>query len=198
VRYLDQNHIIIKEILTGSSGPLPSDLPITDSPDTVYIDGSNQRALVESFAQLMAFHYSPNTSISFPYAGIQVKALSNLFSFGKGREILVDFGDLYGDAIEAIKKTGLNIIQINPETATLDVLQRLLEAAGLGYTRLPVFYGASRPAEFNTAITINGLLIPTPRGENRLFLEEQIPELIRTFIHAQRIQLVQIDVASRQ
>ncbi|WP_419660321.1 LysM domain protein [Desulfosarcina variabilis str. Montpellier] len=199
VRYLDQNHIIIREILTNASAT--PDNPAADfsmhaSPNVVRIDGSDQRTLVESFARSMAFHYSPNTSISFPYAGIQVKALSNLFSFGKGREILIDYGDLYGDAIKAIKKTGLNIIQIDAKAPSVDILQQLLAAAGLAYTRSPVFYGANRSAEFNAAITINGLLIPTSRGANRLFFEKQIPDLIKYFIQDQGVQLAQIDTSA--
>ena len=193
VRYLNQNDILIREVLTGASEMAPTDLSMLGTTDVLHIDGSNQRALVESFARSMGFYYSPNTSISFPYAGIQVQALSNLLSFGKGKEILVDFGDLYGDAIKAIKNTGLKIIQINAEAGPLDILQRLMENAGLSYTRSPVFYGADRPAEFNTAIAINGLLIPTGSGKNRLFFAMHIPELIEPFIHGQGIELVRID-----
>ena len=196
LRYLDQNHIIIREILTNASDHSPAEFSMDASPDVVHIDGSDQRALVESFARSMAFHYSPNTNISFPYAGIQVKAQSNLFSFGKGKEILIDYGDLYGDAIKAIKKTGLNIVQIDAKASSIDILQQLLDTAGFPFTRSPVFYGASRPSEFNTAITINGILIPTPRGENRLFFEMQIPELIEYFIQDQGIQLARIDASS--
>jgi len=60
----------------------------------------------------MGYNYAQNVAITFPYAGIQIKALSNLVSTGDGKSLLVDFGDLYGDAIIAIKKTGLDIIQI--------------------------------------------------------------------------------------
>ncbi len=193
VRYLDQNDIIIRDVLTGTSEMAPTDIPMDAPPPVGQIDGGDQRALVKSFAQSLAFHYSPNTSISFPYAGIQVKALSNLLSFGKGREVLIDFGDLYGDAVKAIKQTGLNIIQVKAEDTSLDILQRLMEAAGLSHTRAPVFYGADRSAEFNTAITIEGLLIPTPSGQNRLFFSMPIPELIERFISAQGIELVRID-----
>jgi hypothetical protein len=196
VRYLDQNDISIQEVLSGASDMSPATVSMKNGSDVSHIDGSNQRALVESFARSMAFHYSPHTSISFPYAGIQVQALSNLLSFGKGKELLVDFGDLYGDAIKAIKETGLDIIQIKADAGALDILQRLMETAGLGYTRSPVFYGADRPANFNTAITVNGLLIPTGNGENRLFFEMQIPELIERFINDQGIQLVRIDTTS--
>jgi hypothetical protein len=140
----------------------------------------------------MGFHYSANTTISFPYAGIQVQALSNLLSFGNGKEILIDFGDLYGDAIDAIRSTGLEILQINAEAEPLEIIQRLIDAAGMAYTQSPIFYGADRPAEFNTAITVYGILIPTGSGENRLFTKLTIPELIEGFIRDQGIRLIRI------
>ena len=56
--------------------------------------------------------------------------------------------------------------------------------------------GPTGPPKFNTAITVNGLLIPTGNGENRLFFEMQMPELIERFINDQGIQLVRIDTTS--
>ncbi len=198
VRYLDQNDILIKEILAGV--PEATRRPVhTDATANVdSIDGSSQKALIESFAALMEFHYSPNTSISFPYAGIQVQALSNLLSFGNGREILIDFGDLYGDAVNAIRGTGLEILQINVDAGPVEIIQRLMETAGMAYTASPIFYGANRPAEFNTAISVNGILIPTGTGENRLITVKQIPELIKTFFQTQGIQLVLVKETDRQ
>ena len=198
VRYLDQNDILIKEILSGV--PEPTRRPIHSETATAVgsIDGTSQKALIESFAALMGFHYSPNTSISFPYAGIQVQALSNLLSFRNGREILIDFGDLYGDAVDAIRGTGLEILQINVDAGPVEIIQRLMETAGLAYTASPVFYGANRPAEFNTAITVSGILIPTGTAENRLIVEKQVPELIKTFLRDQRVRLVRIKDTARQ
>ena len=197
VRYLDQNDILIKEILSGTPEATRRPIRTEAAADVGSIDGTSQKALIDSFAALMGFHYSPNTSISFPYAGIQVQALSNLLSFGNGREILIDFGDLYGDAVDAIRGTGLEILQINVDAGPVEIIQRLMETAGMGYTASPIFYGANRSAEFNTAISVNGILIPTDTGENRLITEKQIPELIITFLQDQDIKLVRIKDTAR-
>ena len=197
VRYLDQNDILIKEILSGTPEATRRPIRTQATADVGSIDGTSQKALIDSFATLMGFHYSPNTSISFPYAGIQVQALSNLLSFGNGREILIDFGDLYGDAVDAIRGTGLEILQINVDAGPVEIIQRLMETAGMGYTASPIFYGANRSAEFNTAISVNGILIPTDTGENRLITEKQIPELIITFLQDQEIKLVRIKDTAR-
>lgn len=198
VRYLDQNDILIKDILAGETGAGAPPLPTEMVSAVDRIDGTDQKALLESFAQIMGFHYSPNTSISFPYAGIQVQALSNLLSFGNGREILVDFGDLYGDAIKAIRETGLEILQIKVDATPIEIIARLMDTAGMAYTASPVFYAANRPAKFNTAITVNAILIPTGSGTNQLFIESQIPELIEIFIRDQGIRLVHIKGTTRE
>jgi hypothetical protein len=67
----------------------------------------------------------------------------------------------------------------------------------MGYTASPIFYGANRSAEFNTAISVSGILIPTDTGENRLITEKQIPELIITFLQDQDIMLVRIKDTGR-
>jgi hypothetical protein len=197
VRYLDQNDIVLNEIIEGSPEQAPRPFPVIEATEATIIDGTSQKALIASFSEIMGFHYSPNTSISFPYAGIQVQALSNLLSFGNGREILIDFGDLYGDALTAIRETGLEIIQIRVDADGIQIIQRLMEAGGIAYTAAPVFYGADRPARYNTAITINGILIPTGSGENRLFTEAEIPELIDLFVRKQGIRLIRISATDR-
>jgi hypothetical protein len=193
VRYLDRNDILIKEVLPGPPEPTRRRINSMATAGVDSIDGASQKAMIESFAALMGFHYSTNTSISFPYAGIQVQALSNLLSFGNGREILIDFGDLYGDAVNAIRGTGLEILQIGVDAGPMEIIQRLVETAGMAYTASPVFYGANRPAEFNTAISVNGILIPTDDGENRLITEKPIPELLEPFFRDQGIQLVRVE-----
>jgi hypothetical protein len=193
VRYLDQNNIVIKDIFNGAPQPEPVPLARRPAAQDAHIDGSSQKALIDSFARLMGFHYSPNTSISFPYAGIQVQALSNLLSCGNGTELLVDFGNLYGDAIKAIRNSGMKILQIGVKDGSLDILRRLMNAAGLPYTVSPVFYGADRPAEFNTAISVKGILIAAGRGEKRLFTDAEVPELIDVFMSNRGIRLVHID-----
>lgn len=194
-RYLDQNDIVINDILTNGPG---TDMPPVDvqppaAMTQARIDGSNQKTLVAGFARLMGFSYSPNTTISFPYAGIQVQAQSNLLSLGNGRDLLVDFGDLYGDAVKAINETGLTVVQLKPVANPLDTIQQLMDAAAMSYTRLPVFYGADRPATYNSAFTVNGILVPADSGENLLFSNAGIPELITRFIAGQGIRPVRID-----
>lgn len=192
VRYLNQNDIILNELISGAGQTGPQRFPIIAPDAAGFIDGSSQKALIASFATSMNFRYSPNTGISFPYAGIQVQALSNLLSFGNGKEVLVDFGDLYGDAVNAIRETGLEILQVPLDSGAVEIIQRVMDAAGMAYTAGPVFYGAERPAEFNTTIRIDGILIPMTNGENRLFTERPVSQLIEIFLRDRGIRLFRI------
>jgi LysM repeat protein len=196
IRYLNRNDIDLNELGADAGQTEPQRFPINPMADGA-IDGSSQRALVESFAASMHFGYSPNTGITFPYAGINVQALSNLLSFGNGREVLVDFGDLYGDAVSAIQKTGLEILRIPADAGAVEIIQIVMNAAGMAYTPAPVFYGANRPPEFNTSITIDGILIPMSNGENRLLTEQPIPQMIDIFLRDRGIRLVRIEGGNR-
>ncbi len=192
VRYLDQNDILIKDILTGGEQPTQPEYAAPQRIQVDRIDGSDQKTFVASFSRIMGFTYSPNISISFPYAGIQVQALSNLLSFGSGNEILIDFGDLYGDAIKAIRQTGLQILQIDADAGPVDIIKQLMGFVGMEYTLNPYWYGAKRPSEYNTTISVAGILVKTQTGQQRLFTTLDIPEPIRVFLTDQGIRQARI------
>ncbi|MCP3876108.1 MAG: hypothetical protein GY699_23545, partial [Desulfobacteraceae bacterium] len=158
--------------------------------EPIDLKSDTQKQLVERISTFFKFSYARNVSISFPYAGIQVKALSNLLSFGPGKEFLIDFGDLYGDAIEAIKKTGLNIVKISVGDDAFVVIKKLMTAAGIKVIDNPVFLGANRPADFNTSITIQGLVIHHDEKGKLLFLNRELDGLLVSFLNSEGVQIV--------
>jgi hypothetical protein len=105
--------------------------------DAIAIDFSDHKTLVNKLLTTMNYNYTQNVAITFPYAGIQIKALSNLISSSNGKLLLVDFGDLYGDAIIAIKKTGLDIIQIKEKDSAYKVIEKIFDALEISYTKDP-------------------------------------------------------------
>lgn len=194
VRYLDMNGIVINEVFPSKKAPLNQDnqqksFRITEP---VVLKSKTQKELVENLSAFFKFNYAKNVSISFPYAGIQVKALSNLISFEPGKETLIDFGDLYGDAIEAIKKTGLNIVKISIEDNALVVVKKLMQAAGSNVIENPVFLGAERPEDFNTSIRFQGLLLDHAEKGRLLFLKQPIDGLLVHFLSSKKIRIVNL------
>ncbi len=187
-RYLDQHNIIIKDVLQSQAikGPLPDTQNATVE-DVISLSPISRKHFVKDFFEATGYVYAPNVSISFPYAGIQVQALSNLLSTSDGRQILIDFEDLYGDAITAIEKTGLEIIQIKGDDSLSVILGKLLDGLRISYTIDPTFLAAKRPADYNTFINIKGFLlaeegkpktllaaVPLYRGLVRFFNERHV------------------------
>ncbi len=171
-RYLEQNGIVLKEVLpdgddvqNGTADPAGK----YAIKDVLAIAAGDQKDFVKSLAPVLELKYKPNIHITFPYAGIQVKAASNLLSTGDGREFLVDFGDLYGDAIDAIQQTGLRVVQVTAEDSFRDVATKILAALDGDYVENPTFLAAKRPAQYNIAVTIAGVLY-NQSEEKRLFL----------------------------
>jgi hypothetical protein len=170
--YLDQNNIIIKEILKDRV-TIPQNV---DEPqyklileDVIRIDTSDRRVFVDKLTTALGFHYTPNVDISFPYAGIQVQTVSNLLVKSEGLQFLIDFGELYGDSVTAIEKTGFNIIQLTKGDNFPAIIEKLISALGLPYSDSPAFLAASRPARHNTTLRIPGYII-TGEGESKVLL----------------------------
>ncbi len=161
VRYLDQNNIITKEILIGKHDKAPksnvSRFNIADK-NLDSIDASDHETFVKDLLMAMGYQYSPNQDISFQYAGIQIDATSNLATKSNDDTFYIDFGNFYGDAIDAIKKSGYSIMQVKNTDSLDDIIQKLLEAMNTSFVKNPTFLAAKRPADYNTRLTISGFL----------------------------------------
>jgi hypothetical protein len=195
LRYLDQNNIVLKEILTGkstagkeSNGPNPHKSAGTAST----IDASDQKTFVNNLITAMGYTYSPNVSISFPYSGVQIKTVSNLFTGGDGNPFLVDFGNLYGDAVSAMEKTGFKIIQIKDDDNYPVIIQKILDAMEVPYTNNPIFLAAKRPAIHNTVLTIPGFLLTGSKHPRILFSFTTLHNGIIQFLTNQGLKISMI------
>lgn len=192
MRYLDQNNIVLKEILTGkTTNGQKSDAPSPHkSGETVRtIDASDQKTFVKNLIEAMGYTYSPDVSISFPYSGVQIKTVSNLFSGSDGNPFLVDFGNLYGDAVSAMEKTGFKIIQIKNDDDYPVIIQKILDAMEVPYTNNPIFLAAQRPAVHNTVLTIPGFLVAGKKKPSILFSFAPLHDGIIQFLKNQGLKI---------
>jgi hypothetical protein len=190
-RFLEQNGIVIKEVLPGGASPALHSEPQRHAVKNILaLTPTGQKDFVQILARTLEFVYTPNTSITFPYAGIQVQAYADLLSAGDGHEALVDFGDLYGDAMTAIGQTGLNIVQITGDDEYGAITQKLLAALGLAFESQPAFLAATRPAEFNTAVTVSGLLYAKSAGRRILLTGAALPSAVTDMLSSKGIDVV--------
>jgi hypothetical protein len=131
-------------------------------------DMSHPKAFVKDFAAAFGMRYQENVKISFPYAGFQVSALSNLLTVSSGNDLLVDFGDLQGDAVESIEKTGFQVLQIRPDQNFQSIAEALLGIMPIVQSQDPVFWGADRARAYNASIQIPGQLITRATGQGKI------------------------------
>ncbi len=191
-RYIEQNGVVLKEILPdGTALELNSGgLQRHTIKNILAITPTSQKDFVQTLAKTLGFSYIPNTNITFPYAGIQVEAFANLLSTKDGREAIVDFGDLYGDAVTAIGTTGLKVVQISPEDSYDAIAQKLLAALSINYEQHPTMLAAQRSPEFNTAITIYGLLFDNDQNRRVLLTSATLHSAVTDMLSERGIDVV--------
>ena len=195
LRYLDQNNIVLREILRdkNTAGQKSNRLNSHKSGGTVStIDASDQKTFVNNLVTAMGYTYSPNVSVSFPYSGVQIKTVSNLFTGSDGTPFLVDFGNLYGDAVPAMQKTGFKIIQIKDDDNYPVVIQKILDTMGVSYTNNPSFLAAKRPAIHNTVLAIPGVLVAGSKQPGFFFSLATLHNGIIQFLKNQGLKISMI------
>ena len=192
--YLEQHDIIIKDILknfTKTKDKSKKAQNKNTAEHVIIIDCSDHKTFVNNLLTAMGYNYAQNVAITFPYAGIQIKALSNLISSSNGKLLLVDFGDLYGDAIIAIKKTGLDIIQIKEKDSAYKVIEKIFDALEVSYAKDPTFLAAKRPIIYNTSLTIPGYLISNKKQHKILLATAPVNDDVVQFLINKGIKMIQ-------
>ena len=163
-RYLESRGIIVKDIIKDGKIIHHNTKDVrscgADKADknVFFIKDRERKIIVNDLLKAMGYGYEQNINITFPYKGIQVEALSNLISLKDDSPLIVDFGDIYGEALKAIKKAGMDVIRIDTEDNNT-IIEKLLKGIGLDYTTNPMLFVAKRPEKYNTSLTIPGFLL---------------------------------------
>ncbi|MCF8079679.1 MAG: hypothetical protein K9K88_10395 [Desulfobacterales bacterium] len=190
-RYLEEHDILLREICKTDDQKGVRGIIGSQEDSIRRIDAADRRSFVQEVLTEMGCHYSPSVNISFPYAGVQVSARSNLAAAPGGREFLVDFGDLYGDAIAAIERAGFSIVQV-PRKDRRKIMLALLEAADLNYRVDPIFMAADRPGPYNVAVTISGVLVETENDSRLLLSAGKLHHRIADFLRSRGVRIVEV------
>lgn len=194
--YLKKRGIIVEDILhkNRKGGEASSAFQEERSAeDIIPINPTNPRAFVKNLLMSLGVRYAENVKILFPYVGIQVEATTNLISPLNGRDVIVDFEDLYGDAVLSIEKTGLVVVQIKREDPLRRIVEKLLSAMKDHYTIDPTFYASKRPVAYNTALKIPGFLLEKEGYPNKTLLAEvPLHEGIVEFLKKQGVNIIMI------
>ena len=188
--FLEKFGVTLKEVIVKND----ADRPRTDSANRVsygqvpVLDAfSDPKTFVRDFFGVLGASYSQNVKVSFPYAGVQIEAVSNLLSRPDGISVLVDFGDLQGDAVSAIRKTGLKVLQISPNVAIKNILPDLIAEAGMICEVNPTFMAADRSGPNNTTIVVPGFLAQKDKHPRMLLATVRIHDDLIRFFHEKDI-----------
>ena len=192
-RYLDELGIIIKEVLqknpaSAKGGNVEEQAFV--QPDVAALSPGDRKIYVKRLIEALGYTYSENISVTFPYAGIQVEAVSNLVTTGNGNDFLIDFGELYGDAAQEIEKTGLGMVHITREDTLDDITASILTALDITYAVDPLYTAAARPAEFNIILKIPGYLVHHPDEKDTLLSAVPLHNRILRFLNERDVRVV--------
>ncbi len=158
------------------------------------ITASEPEKFIEGFAAALGFGYQKNVEVSFSYAGFQVKTLSNLLTAPSGRRSLIDYGELYGDAVESMETTGFYVVQIKKREDYMGMAKDLLNGLSIPFEENPIFWAADRPRINNTSMQVPGLSISLEKaGQKKVFITfERVPEKLIPFFTQAGIRVVRV------
>lgn len=196
VRYLAGNGVTIRELVRQNSannafdGPELRPEPATqnDNSDTATDSPVSIRHILSS----MGYRLTPDVSIHFPYAGIQITARSNLVTADNMPPLFVDFGELYGEAIDAIEKAGFRMLHFGRRDPAEEIVPALLRALGIDFIVNPEFAAAKRPQKYNALFTVPGYLLKETKPKKILIALVPVRKTISALLNAQGITVYTI------
>ena len=138
--------------------PLPSSAML---PTGGHLSVRGKQQLVETLMRILGISYTKNVEISFPYADVQITSRANWIESGKGKPVLLDFGSFYGDAVQALEKSGFVVIQFLGNDSVQQGIPRLLNAIGISFTRDPEIQPPGQPPREVPGIRIQRNALPS-------------------------------------
>jgi hypothetical protein len=190
VRYLEEHDVLLREICDRQDQVIRHPV-LARRWTAVNVTSPDRRTFVREVLTALGCQYTPNVSISFPYAGAQVRAQTNLVALPDGREFLVDFGDLYGGAISAIEQSGFSVVQIQQRDRR-QILTALLEALGWPFQQDPTLWAAQREGPYNVAVTFLGFLVEDESNHRVLVSEAPLHHRMVDFLSDRGVRVVQV------
>ncbi|MCG8471705.1 MAG: LysM domain-containing protein [Desulfobacterales bacterium] len=189
--YLRRHGIVIREALEEEALP-PIFFSVLEPPAITRIVPTDRKHFVKELANALGLIYDPNVSISFAYAGVQVEASSNMLTGTDGKQTLVDFGNIYGDAIYAIESSGLPVLSITKGQYLYNITLSILTKLGIPYEENPSFpFGKGTP-DLTGQFQVEGLLIRPIPSVKKLVISETLPEEIAAYLHNQGVSIISI------
>lgn len=170
VKYLSDQGIVLKELIPGKGVQTNRGKKNKTGTDTVTrIYDLDPRTVIKKVLLAMGYKYAEQVPITFPYAGVQIRAAANVITKPNGNLLLVDFEDLLGDAVQAIRDSYLQIVQLSVREGFEANIRKLLHELDNQVSENPTILISKPEQGYTVSVTLSGLLIQ-PGGETEYLL----------------------------
>ncbi|MBF0235231.1 MAG: hypothetical protein HQK65_19685, partial [Desulfamplus sp.] len=185
--YFDNRQVSMQSNIAAGS--------IFEQQEEVYVPISitvprDHKTAVKVLLDTTSYKYRPEKDISVSIGNITVQVSPGFISRDGRPDILIVFGDIYGSALESLKKLKLgDIVIMSPLLTPMDVAKKLFSAIGASTTENPAFVN---PTD-NKTISLNGFYIKNRYKE--IFITEK-PMLLREafkYLTEKNITILRID-----
>ncbi len=141
------------------------------------------KGFVKTVLSNAGFSYQENYRVSFFYGPIELSAVVGRIKRANASDLLVDFGNIYGEAFDAIRNQGYDIVTLAPESQIIGAAGKLFKALGASTTQNPSFVKGRH------IITLPGLYVTAPQKE--IFLaEKRLTDEMTDFLEEKDIQII--------
>jgi hypothetical protein len=192
-QYLADNNIAIHELTrqpgyyTNFENKKTESRPKPITTDKSLDTATDKPVSIKHVLSVMGYRLTPDASIRFPYAGIQITARSNLVTADNMPPLFVDFGELYGEAIDAIEKAGFQMLHFDRRDSAEKIVPALLRKLGIDFIVNPEFAAAKRPKRYNALFTIPGYLLKEMKPKKILIALVPVKKTLVDLLTAQGI-----------
>ncbi len=152
--------------------------------------GHAHKDAARQLLEIAGYNYTPEKEISISIGNITVTVNPGIIKRDGKSDILLVFGDIYGSALESLKKTEhCQIIAISPLLTTMEVAKKIFSSLGASTTDNPSFVN---PIDGKTVL-INGMYV---KADNRELFITPKASLIKDafrFLNEKKITIVRVD-----
>jgi hypothetical protein len=138
------------------------------------------KLFIKNFLTIANFRYIQDSNVKFEFNSIQLNAAVGRIKRVKMPDLLIDFGNIKGNAFDAMKEQGNDLVSLNPGEGKIKSLQKLLKNLEVAFMLNPSFLKDKK------VFTVKGLYISELEPE--IFIsEERLSEETIEFLKAKNL-----------
>lgn len=141
---------------------------------------------IHSLLSQAGFEYSPDVKIPFSLYHINLEATFDRISRKNSADLLINYGNVYGAALDVLKKQNFEIITINSDLDLLKALNILFSSLGYSVSEDPSFFSSEEVEK------ILGLY--AAKQDDRVFIPTQsLSKTAASYLEKEKIRVLFID-----